>query len=102
MVSNHRLPAFNAFLRAPRAFPLPSLSLTNRENREQGFNKVKNLGRGRGEAWRGEGNPSLKRFPSPLQFPTTIYFPNVTRMSLSTNTSACMFLPTACAAAVAS
>lgn len=60
MLSNHRLPAFNAFLRAPRAFPLP------------------------------------------LQFPTTTYFPNVTRMSLSTNTSACMFLPTACAAAVAS
>ena len=52
----HRLPAFNAFLRTPRAFPLPCLSLTNRENREQGFYKVKNLGRGRGRF--GGGNPA--------------------------------------------
>ena len=43
------------------SIPLPCLSLTNRENREQGFYKVKNLGRGGGL----EGNPSLEGFPSP-------------------------------------
>lgn len=74
------------------AFPFTAFLWQTGKTVEQGFDKVKNLGRGRGEAWRGEGNPSLERFPSPLQFPTTIYFPNVTRMSLSTNTSACMFL----------
>ena len=58
----HRLPAFNAFLRTPRAFPLPCLSLTNRENREQGFYKVKNLGRGRGRFGGGWGT---RRVPLP-------------------------------------
>ena len=61
----HRLPAFNAFLRTPRAFPLPCLSLTNRENREQGFYKVKNLGRGRGRFGGGRGTFLKKGSPSP-------------------------------------
>ena len=68
MLSNHRLPAFNAFLRAPRAFPLPSLSLTNRENREQGFNTVKNLGRGRGRFGGGRGTFLQKGSPPPSNF----------------------------------
>ena len=65
----HRLPAFNAFLRTPRAFPLPCLSLTNRENREQGFYKVKNLGRGRGRFGGGRGPLLETGSPPPSHFP---------------------------------
>lgn len=74
----HRLPAFNAFLRTPREIPpFPAFSLTNRETVNRIYKASTILG---GREKQGRELFSREGVP-PLQFSntTTTYFPNVTR-----------------------
>lgn len=73
--------------------PSPSLPFFGKQGKPLNRDSIRSkiLG-GEGGGLEGGGEPFSRRVPSPSNFPTTIYFPNVTRMSLSTNTSACMFL----------